>query len=101
MDSLDEIVADLNSSIQDFKEASEISKGIEQSVGNPRGKDDLKDRVGDFENDWNNTRDDLVEKLDGVHKNLKDIKDGFDEWDRETQKAFLNSRASDTTKAAK
>ncbi|WP_313810843.1 hypothetical protein [Glutamicibacter sp.] len=95
---LDEIIADLGASIKDFENASEITKNIESAVGNPKGKGDLKDRVGDFENDWNDTRDDLVEKLDGVHTNLKDIQKAFQEWDLETKKAFLNSREKDTPK---
>ncbi|UYQ77099.1 hypothetical protein OF385_13900 [Glutamicibacter sp. JL.03c] len=95
---LDEIVADLGASTTDFKDASEIAKDIARSVGTPKGKGDLKDRVEDFENDWNDTREDLVEKLDGVHQQLKDIRDGFKEWDTKTQQAFLNSRKSDTPK---
>lgn len=98
---LDEIVADLDGSRKEFENASEVSRGIARSVGNPKGKGALKDRVEDFENDWNDTRDDLVEKLKGVHQHLKDIRDAFKEWDLETQKAFLNSRSGDVPKAAK
>ncbi|GAA1892748.1 hypothetical protein GCM10009715_42780 [Paeniglutamicibacter psychrophenolicus] len=97
---LDEIVTELDSSIKDFKDASKIAKGIANSVGNPMGKGDLKDRVEDFENNWNDTRDDLVKNLEGVHTGLKDIKEGFEKWDLDTKKAFLNSRATDAPKAA-
>ncbi|MFL4472762.1 hypothetical protein ACIPVK_02045 [Paeniglutamicibacter sp. MACA_103] len=98
---LDEIVTDLGNSIKEFEDASKIARGIAGAVGNPMGKGKLKDRVEDFENDWNKNRDELVEKLDGVHTHLKDIKDGFEEWDRDAQKAFLNSRVSDAPKASK
>ncbi|MET0872878.1 MAG: hypothetical protein ABWX63_00110 [Paeniglutamicibacter terrestris] len=98
---LEEIVIDLGNSIKEFEDASEIAKGIARGVGSPMGKGNLKDRVEDFENDWNNTRDALVENLEGVHTHLKDIQQGFEEWDLETQKAFLNSRAVDAPKASK
>ncbi|MGH3652422.1 hypothetical protein [Glutamicibacter sp.] len=96
---LDEIVADLGNSITDFNDASDIAKGISRSVGRPMNDDKLQDRVGDFEDEWNKTRDSLVEELDGIHKHLKDIQQGFAEWDFEAKKAFLNSRASDVPKA--
>jgi len=98
---LDEIVADLGTSKTEFEDASDVAKGIARSVGNPKGKGELKNRVEDFEDDWNDTRDDLLEKLDGVHQHLKKIRDAFNDWDLETQKAFLNSRSSDVPKAAK
>lgn len=98
---LDEIVTELGNSIKDFENASDFAKGMAGSVGDPMGKGDLKDRVKDFEDNWNDTRDDLLKNLEGVHTGLKDIKDGFEEWDLETKKAFLNSRASDAPKEAK
>ncbi|ASN40402.1 hypothetical protein [Paeniglutamicibacter terrestris] len=98
---LEEIVTDLGNSIKEFEDASKIVSGIASSVGNPMGKGKLKDRVEDFENDWNKNRDELVEKLDGVHTHLKDIKDGFEKWDLDAQKAFLNSPVSNEPAASK
>jgi len=98
---LDDIVADLGASIKDFEDASDITQGIERAVGNPKGKGDLRDRVGDFEKDWNDTRAGLIDKLGGVHTHLKDIRDAFKKWDEETQKAFLNSRKNDAPKPTK
>lgn len=98
---LNEIVGDLSSSINEFKDASEVAKDIAGAVGHPKGKGALKDRVEDFEKDWNDTREKLVEQLEDVHKQLKGIKDGFEEWDLETKKAFLNSRDGDVPKESK
>lgn len=98
---LDEIVTDLGTSKSEFEDASQIARDIARSVGNPKGKGDLKNRVEDFEDDWNDTRDDLLERLSTVHQKLNEIRCTFQEWDLETKKAFLNSRSSDIPKAAK
>lgn len=98
---LDEIVTNLHTGIREFKDASDIAKGIAESVGSPMGKSDLKDRVRDFENDWNKNRGELVDNLTTVHDHLKDIKEEFEKWDEDTMKAFLNSAADDQPKPKK
>lgn len=96
---LDEIVTELGNSITEFEDASEISKDIASDVGNPMDKSDLRDKVRDFENDWNKNREELKTNLESVYTHLKDIKEGFEKWDEDTMKAFLNSKADDLPKA--
>lgn len=81
MQDLDEVLAGLGSSIEEFQAASENTNGLEELIGNPDGRRSLRDRVDAFERDWNNNRENLTESLIAVRDHLQGIVDGFRELD--------------------
>ena len=91
---LDEVVANLDVSIAEFDEATSVSSGMQDAVGRPDDRGSLRGRLADFENDWNNTRDDLKEQLEQIRQHLQDIIDGWREWDAEAA-AAMQSDAPD------
>lgn len=90
---LDEVVAGLDAAITEFDDATSVSKGIQDAIGRPDGRGSLRGRAADFENDWNNTRDDLKEKLDQIRTHLQDIIDGWRSWDAEAAAAMQSNGA--------
>ncbi|MGX1703111.1 hypothetical protein [Microbacterium sp. NPDC055357] len=93
MQELDEVVANLDASIAEFDEATTVSGGIQEAIGRPDGRGSLRGRAADFENDWNNTRDDLKENLDQIRKHLQDVIDGWRNWDAEAAAAMQSNGA--------
>jgi predicted nucleic acid-binding Zn-ribbon protein len=85
-----EIVNDsLKASITEFTDVADSNDANEEAVGRPAGRGDLRDRMHDFEADWNNNREKLTENLKKVQEHLQGIIDGFNELDTE-----LNSSLS-------
>lgn len=95
---LDEVVAGLDSAIAEFDSATSVSKNIQGAVARPDGRGSLRSRVGDFENDWNNTRDELKERLENIRLRLQDIIDGWRNWDAEAA-AEIQSNGADNDPA--
>lgn len=76
--------ASLSSAIGDFKSASSFNNDLERAVANPDDRDELRRKVGDFESDWNDRREDLAEMLQEIHDGLDKIVTEWDKWDTET-----------------
>ena len=90
-DELGALVADLDTVLTEFDEAASVRKGLEDAVGRPDDRGELREKVGDFEDCWNNTRDDLREGISKVRDHLQAIVDGFQKADEEMAMPFDNS----------
>ncbi|GAA5212422.1 flagellar protein FlgN [Microbacterium kyungheense] len=77
MEDLEEVTAGLSAAISEFEHAADNTDEIEGAIGRPDGRGSLRDRVDDFEGDWNDNRDKLKESLTGVRDHLQGIIDGF------------------------
>ena len=91
MQELDEVLAGLNASIDEFDSATGIADGIAEAIGRPDGRGALHGKANDFEDDWNNTRDGLKDNLDQIRTHLQDVIDGWRNWDAEAAAAMQSS----------
>lgn len=83
MEDLDVVNNGLKAAITEFKEVSDKNDAIEDAIGRPAFDGKLRDKVSDFESDWNDNREQLNEKLTKVQEHLQGILDGFRELDTE------------------
>lgn len=76
IDDLKTTSAQLIAIVDEFEAASKRRDDLEHAVGRPDGDDRLKNRVHDFEGNWDDSRDKLLSKL----KEISDrVKGTFDE----------------------
>ncbi|MCH1881508.1 hypothetical protein [Agrococcus sp. ARC_14] len=74
----------LKSATDGFKAASSFNNDLERAVAKPDDRDELRDKVGDFESDWNDRREDLTKVLDEIHTGIDKIITEWERWDTET-----------------
>ncbi|MGX1793023.1 hypothetical protein ACWIDW_08785 [Microbacterium sp. NPDC055312] len=74
----------LKESVDAFEAAAATNDQLEQAIGKPDGRSELRSRVSDFESDWKSNRGKLQKNLDEILKQLTGIIDGWDEWDTNT-----------------
>lgn len=84
----------LKSAKADFDEAASINDRLEEAIGNPQGKSQLRDRVGWFEANWSGNRDDLTQAIENVYKRLDGIINGWDEWEAEASASLESEEGS-------
>lgn len=78
-DVMDGMRSDLARLQREFENANENSDAVAEAVGH----DWLAERVRNFAHNWDNRRKDLVEQLQTVQDNMKEIQDAFEEIDVE------------------
>ncbi|MFV0405463.1 MAG: hypothetical protein ACK5LN_01360 [Propioniciclava sp.] len=66
-----------------FNNAAAINDSLEIAIGNPHGKNHLRDRVGWFEAHWSSNREDLSERIKNVRVGLTEIIDTWDTWEQQ------------------
>ena len=88
MSELEKVKTSLDAIVEEFDNASSNSEGLESDIGDPFDMSTLRNKARDFEERWDIKRDELKESLEKVGKHLKDIIDGFGEWDTEAGLAF-------------
>jgi predicted nucleic acid-binding Zn-ribbon protein len=88
LDRLEQVVTDLEAIISEFDNATSLSEELEAAISDPFGENKLKDEAQEFEERWDDKRDQLKDGLTGVKDHVKGILDGIEEWDAETAKAF-------------
>lgn len=93
-DRLIEAKAGLTAAIAEFKEASNINDGLEDDIGRPDDRSELRDKASDFESAWDGKRDKLRENLEKILERLTAIIDNWDEWDTTTAASFDNTETT-------
>lgn len=83
-DELKDAKEDLDAIIEEFEKASSRASALEDAIGDPFGKDTLRERAEDFEDRWNHKRDQLKDGLTGVRDHMKAVIDGVQDWDTDT-----------------
>ncbi|MBT2500712.1 hypothetical protein J7E25_16575 [Agromyces sp. ISL-38] len=89
--------AGLKASIDEFSDAADINDDLEDAIGRPDERGELRDKVGDFESAWDGKREKLTENLQNILDQLTSIIDGWDKWDTETAAQLEDSSASTNT----
>ncbi|MET8522390.1 flagellar protein FlgN [Nocardioides sp. NPDC004968] len=85
---LDTVATSLSKIVEEFEQASSRADKLEDAIGDPFGRNDLREAAEDFEDRWNNKRDELKDALQDVQEHVKGVVDGFQNWDSETALAF-------------
>lgn len=70
--------------IQELKEASNRADRLEDAIGDPYGKNNLREAAEEFEDGWDDRRNALCEDIEKVQQHVAGVLDGFAEWDSET-----------------
>lgn len=81
LDALELTLTRLQAVLEDFSSVSSTVNDVEDAIGRPHGRGDLRSRVGDFESGWNGNREVIQENLQAVFDHLQAIVDGFAEAD--------------------
>lgn len=85
---LQTVKTSLDSIVEEFENATDRSEDLESDIGDPFDKSDLRDKACDFEERWDDKRDDLMESLKKVSEHIKGVIDGIENWDSETALQF-------------
>lgn len=85
---LDTVATSLSKIVEEFEQASSRADKLEDAIGDPFGRNDLREAAEDFEDRWNNKRDELKDALQDIQEHVKGVVDGFQNWDSETALAF-------------
>ena len=88
LDKLEQVVTDLEAIISEFEKATSLSEELEAAIGDPFGESKLREEAQEFEERWDDKRNQLKDGLEGVKDHVKGILDGIEEWDAETAAAF-------------
>ncbi len=84
LDQLTEVKTQLDAIITEFDKATGRADALEDAIGDPFGRNELREKAEDFEDRWDNKRDELKEGLQGVRDHVKGVIDGVEDWDAET-----------------
>lgn len=76
-ESLKKIVAEL-------KDASDRADDLEGAIGDPYGKNRLREKAEEFEDGWDDRRNALCADIEKVQQHVAGVLGGFEQWDRET-----------------
>lgn len=85
---LDTVATSLSKIVEEFEQASSRADKLEDAIGDPFGRNELREAAEDFEDRWNNKRDELKDALQDIQEHVKGVVDGFQNWDSETALAF-------------
>lgn len=88
IETLARISTQLEAIVSEFENATDNSEALEADIGNPFGKSELREKAQDFEERWDDKRSDLKDSLEDVHKHVKGVVEGFENWDSETALQF-------------
>ncbi|QTX05517.1 hypothetical protein [Agromyces archimandritae] len=81
---LSELNRKLKDIVAELEGAEDRADVLEDAIGDPYGKNRLREAVEDFEDRWNNKRKNLAEDTKKVQEHVQGVLDGFTEWDRQT-----------------
>lgn len=85
---LKELDEHLKSIMKELEDASDRADALEHAIGNPYGKDRLREAAEEFEDGWDDRRRGLAEDLGEVQKHVDGVVTGFEKWDKETADKF-------------
>lgn len=85
---LETVKTSLNAIVDEFDKATANSEDLEADIGEPFDRSELRDKAQDFEERWDDKRDELKESLKKVSEHIKGVIDGIEKWDSETALQF-------------
>ncbi len=85
---LETVRSSVDSIVQEFENATSSSEDLEADIGDPFDRSELRDKACEFEERWDDKRDELKESLKKVSEHIKGVIDGIENWDSETALQF-------------
>ncbi|PFG30345.1 hypothetical protein [Paramicrobacterium agarici] len=81
MQDLRDVQSGLKTAVDEFAAVADRNEDVAASVGVPFDNHDLKNKVEDFEKDWNDNRAELSDGLGKLREHLHDIITAYDDYD--------------------
>lgn len=97
---LNDARSDLAASISEFEDAASTNDGLEDDIGKPDDRGELRDKASDFESAWDGKRETLQENLQSILDQLDEIVTNWTEWDVATAQSQESGGTSTTTRQA-
>jgi phage-related minor tail protein len=69
---------------KEFEDAEDNADDLEDAIGDPYGRNDLREAAEDFEDRWNHKRDELKDSLNDVLEHIKGVIENVEKWDTDT-----------------
>lgn len=85
---LETVKRSLDSIVDEFENATDSSEDLEADIGDPFDRSELRDKACDFEERWDDKRNDLKDSLKKVSEHIKGVIDGIEDWDSQTALQF-------------
>ncbi|MEH6782090.1 MAG: hypothetical protein V7618_11075 [Rhodoglobus sp.] len=70
--------------VEELKEASSRADVLEGAIGDPYGKNKLREAAEEFEDGWDDRRKKLLEDIEKVEQHVAGVLEGFEQWDTDT-----------------
>lgn len=84
LEMLNEVEANLADIVEEFNDATKNSEELEGAIDDPFGDSTLRSKARDFEERWDNKRDQLKDSLDKVREHVAGVVTEVQSWDAET-----------------
>ena len=68
--------------VNELENATARRRELSEDIGSPYGKQRLRDVTTEFETRWDDKRADLLEDVRELRRRVRDVVDGFEDWDR-------------------
>lgn len=81
---LNTVKDELSKITKEFEDAEDRADDLEDAIGDPYGRNELREAAEDFEDRWNHKRDELKESLNGVLEHIKGVIENVEKWDTDT-----------------
>jgi len=69
---------------KEFEDAEDNADELEDAIGDPYGRNELREAAEDFEDRWNHKRDELKDSLSDVLEHVKGVIENVEKWDTDT-----------------
>lgn len=84
LEELRDVSTQLGTIVTEFENADSRSDALETAIGTPYNDSRLRSEASEFEERWDDKRQDLKEALEAIQEHVDAVIDGVDEWDSET-----------------
>lgn len=91
-DQLLELQTQLNSIVTELDEAVDRSNDLEDAIGAPYGRSELRDRASEFESQWSLKRKDLARDVGKIADHVNAVVEEFSKFDAEAAAQFEKSQ---------
>ncbi|MER6937017.1 flagellar protein FlgN [Nocardioides sp. NPDC127514] len=81
---LNTVKDELGKITKEFEDAEDRADDLEDAIGDPYGRNELREAAEDFEDRWNHKRDELKDSLDDVLEHIKGVIENVEKWDADT-----------------
>jgi len=80
---LNELNGSLKQIIVELENAEDRATSVEHDIGDPYGRNDLREAAEEFEDGWNDRREALKEDLMKIQERVESTGKAWEQWDRD------------------